>query len=106
MNSWVSQQRKHFKKGTLNKELLKELESIKGWVWDVNEEAFLKGFEKLKEYYAKHENIKISQRYEDEDGYKLGTWILSKRQEYSKGKLSLDRIKKLESIKGWKWKGR
>ena len=42
-------------------------------------------------------------KYTTEDGFNLGTWVNSRRQEYKKGKLSEPRRKALEALPGWVW---
>ena len=43
--------------------------------------------------------------HKDEDGYKLGTWVAVQRSAYKAGKLSQERIARLESLipEGWVW---
>lgn len=43
--------------------------------------------------------------YADKDPKRrsLGHWITSQRQDYQKGKISKERIRKLEQIPGWSW---
>ena len=37
------------------------------------------------------------------NGFDLGTWVAIRRQQYSKHRLSLERIRELERIPGWAW---
>ena len=54
-------------------------------------------------YKELHGNANCPKRYVTPDRYKLGIWQNSQRREYKKGKLSDDRIEKLEGT-GFKWK--
>ena len=67
-----------------------------------NKEAkFWRQIGSLSVYFHKHGNLLIPQSYE-ENGEKLGRWINRFRVLYSKGMLSEERIKALESI-GMVW---
>lgn len=63
----------------------------RGNSWDVN-------YEKAKEYFIKHGNLNVPQRYETADGVKLGYWIDEQRKEYRDGKLSKKELEKLRAI--------
>lgn len=65
--------------------------------------TFDEWFELAKEYKEKHGNLLVPSKYVTETGKSLGKWIVSQRQNYDMGKLSIDKIKKLESI-GMVWK--
>jgi hypothetical protein len=47
-------------------------------------------------------NPNAPRHYKEGDGYRLGLWQNHQREYYKKGKLSPDRIKRLEDI-GFKW---
>lgn len=57
------------------------------------------------DYFRDNGNLEVPQRYKTPDGYSLGHWIYTQRKVYSGeqyGKLSEDRIRKLEEI-GMQW---
>ncbi len=105
LGRWISYQRKQYLLGKLSNDKVEKLESVKNWLWvvNVNEESFLEGFNALKEYSKEHNHIEVSRTYVNKYGFKLGTWIASQRGKYTKKKLSLDRIERLESVEGWVW---
>ena len=56
-------------------------------------------------YYSKHNNLEIPFRFKtlngidyNENGYNLGTWIITQRQKYKNKKLSQEKVKLLEKI--------
>ena len=63
-----------------------------------------KGYKLAEQYYNTYGNLNISDGYILPDGYKLGSWITNQRENYKKGKLSPERIARLEAI-GMLWKG-
>ena len=70
-------------------------------VWDVEDYNWKKNYCLAKEYYNTNENLHIPQRYETEDGERLGLWIRRQRRMFSgktNKKLSTDRIALLNEI--------
>ncbi len=62
-------------------------------------------YAEAKKYYRQYGNLQVPKRYKTEQGYSLGSWILTQRkvrhgEQY--GVLGADRIKKLDSI-GMVW---
>ena len=62
-------------------------------------------YELAKKYYDNFNNLEVPYNFRtfngyeyDENGYKLGTWIISQRTSYNKGILSTDRFEKLSLI--------
>ena len=103
LGTWVMHQRAFYdKKGKLSPERIDRLEAI-GFVWDAQEAAWQEMYNRLIEYKEEKGNADVPKLY-DEDR-KLGNWVNSQRKAYQKGKLSPDRIEKLESI-GFRWKTR
>ena len=56
----------------------------------------------LKEYFVENNHVDVPNNYESTDGFKLGAWVSRQRARYKSGKLSEERIEKLESL-GFKW---
>jgi superfamily II DNA or RNA helicase len=103
LGTWVSMQRTRYGKGRLSSDHIKQLESIESWSWDLLEEFFQEGLERMNEYVKQKNNARVPSRYTDEGGYKLGTWARNQRTRYGKGELSSDRIQQLETVEGWIW---
>jgi hypothetical protein len=40
------------------------------------------------------------------DGYNLGWWVVKQRTKRAKGELEPDRERRLESVRGWRWRRR
>ena len=55
-------------------------------------------FNQLQKFYVNNGHIDIKIHSSD-----LGRWINQQRNKYNQNKLSIEKIKSLESIEGWKW---
>ena len=80
------------------------ISNIEILIWDRLSFGWYKGFEQLKQYVDEYGNSRVSSKHKGEDGFALGSWVLSRRTEYSKKKLDPDRIRQLELVPGWVWK--
>ena len=95
---WVRNQRIAYKTGTLSQEKIKNLEEL-GFIWDVKEAWWEEGYQKLVGFQKEWGHCLVPQGYKDKA---LGRWVGTQRQAYKKGRLSQERIKKLEAI-GFQW---
>ncbi|MBI5674921.1 MAG: Helicase associated domain protein [Nitrospirae bacterium] len=101
LGNWQSTQRQNYKNGKLDSERIKRLEAI-GFKWERIEDAFEKGFQETLRYKEQTGDANTPQRYKTPDGYALGSWQDTQRQNFKNGKLDSERIKRLEAI-GFKW---
>lgn len=97
LKSWLSNLRTRYKNGKLSQEQILSMESI-GMIWDLNEFNWNRNFECVKKHLDEIGDLSIPINYVTEEGFKLGNWIYENKDAYKKGKLSENRIKKLESI--------
>lgn len=101
---WVCQQRQQIKNGALSSERIKLLEQI-GFATESKtaDDLWYENFSLLAEFAAEnHRFPAISDSKESELTNKIYHWMLRQREYYKKGKLSEERIRKLESI-GFVW---
>jgi hypothetical protein len=84
-------------KGKLDKRQIKLLEAIPNWTWSVLDKMWEDGYTRTLKYGF----FKV--RVKTKDGFNLGSWQFTKRQDYKKGKLSPEKVKLLEAIPGWTW---
>ena len=101
LGEWISGQKKAYKSKKLSPQRQAKLESI-GIAWDQKEAEWLRMYGVASEYAKKENHLRVPLRYQTPSGDNLGTWISSQRIKYKKGKLSVQRITKLESI-GMVW---
>ena len=98
---WIVSQRSNYKRGKLSLERIKLLNDM-NFVWDAFEDDWQRKFKKLKEYEAEFGHGSPTKK----ESAMLSQWISSQRLNYFKKTLSQEKIKLLENIKGWKWKGK
>ncbi|CAA0096105.1 UvrABC system protein B [Mycolicibacterium vanbaalenii] len=102
LGAWAMTQRGEFKKGSLSKDRIKRLSALPGWDWDRRGGKWEEGFARLR-IYIKNHGSPPSDDYEEEDLYRLGAWTAQQRHLKRSGKLSPDRMKRLDRLKGWDW---
>jgi hypothetical protein len=94
---WVSQQR--IKRTGLDSTKRKRLEDI-GFVWEPRKEEWGSMFSELHRFKIEHGHCNVPSTYSGNP--KLAYWVIKQRVNYKKGKLSQDRIEKLEKL-GFVW---
>lgn len=95
LGRWISTQRKNYKKGVLNEERTRKLETL-GMVWDAgvdSEELWEQWFRKASAYYAAHGHLNPMEG-------ELRTWVLAQRaaKKGKRGCLTEAQIQRLEGI--------
>ena len=94
---WVSNQRQSKFKGRLSQERVGCLNTL-GMVWDALADAWEQAFSKLTEYKAQHEDVLVPKDFVTADGFKLGLWVRNQRHNNAKGKLSQERVGRLNAL--------
>jgi hypothetical protein len=79
------------------------LEVLPGWNWNPRDADWEEGFARLEGFALRDRHTSVSDTYL-EDGYRLGQWVQVQRAAYSAGRLSAERIARLETLPGWAWK--
>ena len=101
LGTWAMTQRLEFKKGKLSPDRVQRLSVLPGWDWDRRGGKWEEGFSRLSGYIKTHRQPPPTD-YE-EDGYRLGSWAAQQRLYKRTGKLSPDRIRRLDGLWGWDW---
>lgn len=106
LGHWVSRQRCYLRDSSSYPDRKKQMESLPGWVWSVNDAQFEKWFGLLNDYMKDNGHACIPQHYKTPDGEKLGTWVGCQRSLYQRNKLPSERICRLSQLSGWVWAAR
>ena len=101
---WLRRRRNDYRVGKLSQERIAKLEAL-GVVWHTYDFAFERGLEALRAFVAEHGHANVPSNHITSAGFRLGTWLCSRRNDYRVGKLSQERIAKLEAL-GVRWRVR
>lgn len=107
LGSWLTWLRKSRKKGTLNltDTQIARLDEL-GMMWDgKRQEAWERAYVAAKCYWEHTGNLNVPEKYQTDDGFKLGTWLSRQRDDAKRGVLSEERRQRLDKI-GMHWSGR
>jgi hypothetical protein len=104
LGKWISHKREAYKKGKLDPIEIQRFESSAAdWSWTPSADSWDEGFQKYLDYLK----IYGSSRFPDVtvfEGFKVGTWISNQKSKYRQGKLSAEKILRLEnSDPFWTW---
>jgi superfamily II DNA or RNA helicase/uncharacterized protein YjiS (DUF1127 family) len=106
IDSWATKQRREYKDGELSKDRIERLSKLPDWSWDPLNEDWEFFFHSLKKYADDHpekplppKDLKLT------NGKLLYSWVSNQKNRFELGKLSTERIERLESIHGWVWSG-
>ncbi len=101
LHAWIATQRKRIKAGKMEEEKLQRLLAV-GFVPDPYEEAWERGYDHAKAYYALYGHLQMPDSYCTEDGYPLGDWLRAQRRAEQAGKLKEDRRSRLNALR-FRW---
>jgi superfamily II DNA or RNA helicase len=99
---WVVNQRQACKRGKLSDDQRHRLEALRGWKWEVIDEAWELALSRLRQYVEREGNVLVPQGHR-EDGFGLGSWVAEQRQRKREEALDDRRQADLESVPGWAW---
>jgi hypothetical protein len=109
---WCIIQKSNKIRGILSSKKIKLLESLNGWHWGIyssieNPNSKLRWnyfYSKLKLYLEEinHQPFYIDYSLQNSDT-KLFKWCISQKSNKNRGLISIDKIEKLDSLKGWHW---
>lgn len=103
LGSWVNGQRLSWSKGRLEPDRCNRLQQLRGWSWDLRDDAWEEGFAHLILYVQEHLDAQVPDNYMASDGYALGTWTGTQRAKRRSGTLSQGRKDRLDAVPGWTW---
>ena len=98
--SWMQTRRNDFRNGRLDKSKVKALDAV-GFEWEPMESWWLPGVESFKRYVAEN-GPDVPPQSTVFHGFKLGSWLGSRRLDKKNGRLSPERVKELDRL-GMVW---
>ena len=99
LGTWVSNQRTGRKAGKLSADRVARLEAL-GFEWDLRATDWDNNFATLAAYKAKHGDCRVPNVWPPNPS--LGVWVSNQRTGRKAGKLSADRVARLEAL-GFEW---
>ena len=96
---WVGKQR--INKNLLTSLKLLQLESLSGWIWNVNEEKWLSAYLTLKDFSSAKYHFRVPADLFSPLGTNIQEWISTQRK--TQDILSSDRKRLLSNLEGWTW---
>lgn len=106
IDSWATNQRRQYKDGELNTDRIERLSQLSDWSWDPLNDDWAFFFHSLKKYAEDHpekptppKDLKLT------NGKLLSSWVHNQKNRFNLGKLTRERIERLETIPGWAWSG-
>jgi superfamily II DNA or RNA helicase len=95
LGKWVSRQRQRYKKGFIPVDRITKLDEI-GFEWNITSNSWEIHFEELKSFKERFGHFRVP--YDSKDYKRLRVWINNLRANYSKGKITPDRVARLDAL--------
>ena len=102
LGAWVTNQRS--RKRSLGADRIMRLEEQPGWVWDQIVQQWESGYAHVLAFASREGHSSVLRSMKTADGFTIGSWVRVQRRQYHKGKMSAERIARLEALPGWVWK--
>jgi superfamily II DNA or RNA helicase len=93
LGQWVSNQRATSKRGRMSAVRIDRLSAL-GFIWESIEAAWESKYKELKEFHTRNGHCSVSKKFDR----KLAIWVVSQRQLRKSGRLSQNRIQRLDSL--------
>jgi superfamily II DNA or RNA helicase len=103
LGAWVNTNRWRHGISMLSADRERELEAIPGWSWSPLEDQFQDGMARLRAYAATRGHASPPAALVDDEGFRLGPWVHSRRVDRSRDRLEADKVAALEALPGWTW---
>jgi superfamily II DNA or RNA helicase len=104
LGHWVRNQRSKKNINKLSAGKVEKLESVPGWVANIDEFRWERAYKQLQAYAQTEGNARVKGTYVSSDGLRLGQWVGSQRQKRSL--LTADKKARLEALPDWAWSAR
>jgi Helicase associated domain len=98
---WITKCRSKRRRGKLALQRIAEMDAL-GIVWHPRTDDWERGMTAAREYHAANGHLRVPTSYVAPDGFKLGTWLGTRRTERKRGDLVSRRIADLDAL-GMAW---
>lgn len=105
LGNWVNTQRGAWKRGELSTDRVTRLAALPGWAWDLHDAYWDQAFSLVQAYATEHGDARVPWTCVL-DGIRLGAWVGNQRSRMKTGRLSAERVARLEALPGWTWDAR
>jgi hypothetical protein len=102
LGAWVSKRRLEHKAGKLSLERTAALAAQLNWSWDPSSDGYRASVTLLDCYVVREGTALVPGRH-IEAGFGLGSWVVKRRQDYRKGRVTAAEATELEQLPGWSW---
>lgn len=96
LGSWIASNRQLFRVGALSASCREGLDAI-GMIWNTYETRWERAYGLATAFKGRHGHLDVPYRYVHE-GFALGAWLNTQRQEYKRNTLSSERAEALEAL--------
>lgn len=100
LGDWIQNERFRHRYGRTTPRQEQYLNEI-GMLWTKFDVRWERSFQAVCSYAQSHGNLRIPQGFCSKDGVNLNLWLSNQRQSYKAGKLSEDRLQKLNAVGMW-----
>lgn len=101
-NSYLDKRRGRVREESLSPARVARLRALPGWVDHTREAMWENGYQRLLDYVEANGTLPAQQLVLD-DGFTIGGWVATQRERYRRGRLSRERVARLEEIACWTW---
>ncbi len=105
LGEWVKTNRDAYqgKRGKrITPDRIARLESLRGWNWHSQTSTWERKFAGLEVFVKREGHARVPQGFMEGD-VALGSWVGRQRAFHRQGRLSQDRVARLEAVQGWQW---
>jgi len=103
LGPWIGELRKLHRRGEVLPDQEQELYALPYWGWDSAEMAWRGAYARLVQYIEGRDASCVARQTTAQDGFALGSWVVTQRKRFRDGVLQDDRKRQLEQLPGWSW---
>ena len=103
LGGWVSEQRTARARSRLSPDRIDRLEAVPGWSWHPKADQWGHTIALLEQFVAREGHARVPIKHVEDD-VRLGSWAGTQRTEFRRGRLSPERVARLEAFPGWTWR--